>query len=169
MRAKAEIYVDREPQFLGCYRKGMSRFGELLCASFFPTVGVAASVGAAVVFHVLLSKLGLGFVGIILMVVMPFFVFYACVRCSLVYPIIVVENVSACKGLQRSWELSQEAFCEIFGAFFSFALLRWTVASMLQIISVGTNLAALLEPAGIVLSVVSHQLPNLCFVPCFAM
>ena len=112
IRATAELYANpaAEPHWLQCFRLGLSRFCSLFCAGFLMSFGFVALYGIPM----LLFYAGYVGLGVLTILVFPFVLFYCMVRFTLMFPAIVVEDLSAIQGLKRSWELSQGAFCDIF-------------------------------------------------------
>ena len=150
IRATAELYasVNAEPQWLQCFQLGLSRFWALFCA------GVLMCFGFVILYGVPMLFFYGGYMGLalVLFLLFPPFLFYCSVRLALVFPAIVVENLSAVNGVKRSWELSRNAFCDIFCALFVAVIVVGVVANIVVKILVGSDPLAGFRPMGLALS-----------------
>ena len=87
--------------------------------------------------------------GVLTILVFPFVLFYCMVRFTLMFPAIVVEDLSAIQGLKRSWELSQGAFCDIFCVLFSAGFVVAIASNLLVKIVAGSDPLAAFQPLGL--------------------
>lgn len=147
IRATAELFVnvDAEPQWMDCFHKGLGRFWALFCAGILLSFGFLTLYGVPV----LMFYGGYVGLGVLMFIIFPFALVYCSVRFALVFPSIVIENLSAMEGVKRSWELSQNAFCDVFGVMFSAGFCIVIVSNIVLKLVVGMDPVAPFRPLGI--------------------
>ena len=157
IRAVAEMYLGANPDWKACLAMGAKRFCALLCSGFV-IVGVIfamALVPGALFGIAVATKSALLFL-LAFIAYVAFFVgyFYVLIAASLVFPAIVIENVSALGGVKRALDLVQNRWCSVFCLTFLIAIANGIVSKILQTIILGSNPWALLTPSGVLVTYV---------------
>jgi hypothetical protein len=88
-------------------------------------------------------------------------VMYLSLCTYLIFPAIVVEDLSALGGVKRAIELIQNRWCYVFGMVFSYLLVVDIGGGIIQKLILGTDPTAAFSPIGVLVSF----LPQIFFLP----
>ena len=126
--AVAQMYLDRPPHWIACFRKGFSKFCDVFCAMFLVNVGL---VVANVIFSMLMSLLLEGHNILLNLLVFVFYLawavvnIYVLVPLMLVVPIVVVEQKGPVEAVRRCWNMSWDHRCYIFCTVFCLTVIYY--------------------------------------------
>lgn len=169
MRATADIYVGRSPEWYPSLRSGLQRFLPLIGASllvYFALAGVllVTMLLATMFFAGINTKIGLlfGLIGLLIVVVGAAVCIYILVSVIPLYPIIVIEEKGPLNGIRRCMEVSRGRRGYFFVGVFLLYIGQVILGRMLHGIFNGDDPASIFfAPAGAIVSF----LPNLLYVP----
>mmetsp|Transcript_38153 Transcript_38153/g.43549 ORF Transcript_38153/g.43549 Transcript_38153/m.43549 type:complete len:370 (-) Transcript_38153:141-1250(-) len=124
--AVGQLYVNRDPRFSECLKKGFSKWCTLFGASMLVLLGL--QFGNLILLSILVTfshaSITLYFL-LAFVVYVAWFVFliYVFVPLVILSPSIVIENLGPIDGIKRAWDLAQSNRCYIFCTVFCFGLI----------------------------------------------
>ena len=136
--AVAEMYVGRDPSWLDCYKKGMSRW----CAVFGDAVLVGFGVGLCqfvieifvVILIFLVHNYFMTFLAFLIIAAWLVVLTYVMVSLMILAPVIMVESTGPINAINRCWELSNNNRCYIFCTAFCLFLVYYAFQLVLSAI-----------------------------------
>lgn len=135
--AVGEMYADRNPQWLGCLKKGFSRWCDIFGAVMLVSLGIGV---ANVIFQVIFSLcLVSGKVIFILFGVAIFIAWMVCllfvtVSLMILVPVLMIEGQGPINSLKRCWEVSWDNRCFIFCTMFWMIICLYLVTIVLTVL-----------------------------------
>jgi hypothetical protein len=126
--AVAEMYAGRDPSWLVCFKKGLSRWCDIFGSAALVSLGVfACNILFEIVILVLASMQNsfMHFLGFLVMVAWMVFLTYVMVSLMILAPVIMVEGKGPINSIKRCWELSSNNRCYIFCTVFCLCMLYY--------------------------------------------
>lgn len=169
IRAVAEIYSGRQPNWYACFQRALPHFLSLLGASCL--YGLAILLGLlvvllvrAAVFTFLTKNATVGiFVISILLSCFAAFVLYLSVCMTLFVPAIVIESKSAVAGVRRAFELASSRWCYVFCYVFIFTAGSMLINGVVRRVVGGGDPT---HPSAMIMGVIVSYFPQVFLLPC---
>jgi hypothetical protein len=133
-RAVSDRYLDRETSVGQSYAAALRRLGPLILQSLILigfVIGVFAVATAVLLLFVVAIGAAGGLLGALTFIAAIVFTVAVYVRTSLAPPAIVLENLSAWRGLRRSWNLVRGSSWRVFGIRLLVGLITFIIAAVL--------------------------------------
>mmetsp|Transcript_7006 Transcript_7006/g.7775 ORF Transcript_7006/g.7775 Transcript_7006/m.7775 type:complete len:367 (+) Transcript_7006:70-1170(+) len=121
--AVGQLYVNRDPRFSECLKKGFSKWCSLFGAIM---LGNTMQVGNFILGSILStapSNVLITLLVFVVYVAWMVFMTYVFVSLAILSPAIVIENLGPIDGIKRAWDLAQSNRCYIFCTVFCFGLI----------------------------------------------
>lgn len=163
--AVAEMYAGRDPSWIDCLKKGLSRWCDVFGSALLLGLGVFGCNLVVELVVILLLAVQNGFVNFLcflIMVAWMVFLTFVTVSMMILAPVIMIEGSGPINSIKRCWILSDNNRCYIFCTIFCLCMLYYVVQLVLTGILYGVGGADAVFSTGGAFLVV---LPALIYLP----